>query len=104
MPLSLDFLNYPIGPSSPQAREERALWLSDTAGRREALPRDCKYPFVDLEAGECFYVYPTGDEPADKKVLASLRASATQLGYKYGRRFGVIVHVAYNVYEVHRIA
>lgn len=103
MPLTLDFLAYPIGPSSPTARAEREVWLSDHATSHAILPREATYPFVDLEAGECFTVPITGDADADRKVLGSLRASCSQLGHKYGRLFRVIVHIAYNVYEVHRI-
>jgi hypothetical protein len=101
---SLDYLAFPIGPSSPLARAKRELWLSDTAGQREVLPRSTKYPFMDLEAGECFYVRLTGEPLEDTKLQSTLRVSASQLGKKYGRLFQVLHHHEHAIYEVHRIA
>lgn len=101
---SLEFLNYPIGPSSPLARAKRELWLSDTAGSQEVLPRESKYPFMDLEAGECFYVHLARDPLPDRKLLTSLRSNASQYRKVYGRIFQVLHHEEHHIYEVHRIA
>jgi hypothetical protein len=101
---SMDFLNYPIGPCSPLARAKRELWLSDTVGQKDLYARESKYPFMDLEAGECFCIKLSGDELKDRKLLASLRSSASAYQKTYGRFFNILHHEAHGIYEVYRIA
>jgi hypothetical protein len=91
-------MQYPIGPCSSRAR----VFIETTEGEPTKPPdpedkRRFKYPFDQLEIGQAFPV-SFGDS-----LDTSLRTAATSAGKKLKKKFTVIKHKQYNVYEVARI-
>ncbi len=90
-------MSYQVYEASPQAKA-RIESYDDTVGVTKTEHHRKKYPFDELQIGQCFTI------PNTEAKETSLRVSATNHGKKTGKKFCVIAHKEFECVEVARIA
>ncbi len=89
-------MSYQVFEASPQAKA-RIEASTDAFGVVKSEHHRKKYPFDELQIGECFTI------PSGEAKESSLRVSATNHGKNTGKKFCVIVHKEHACIEVARI-